>query len=69
VAKYYNSEGKAINDNGVTPNVIEAAGSETASLDEDGTPDEPAHFGDKDDRQLRKAIDILKQQNVPGKAA
>ena len=69
VAKYYNLDGKAISDNGVTPNVIESAGSETASLDDDGTPDEPAHFGDKDDRQLRKAIEILKQENVPAKAA
>ncbi len=69
VAKYYGLDGKAINDNGVTPNVIESAGSETASLDDENGPEEPEHFGDKDDRQLRKAIEILKQEHAPANAA
>lgn len=69
VAKYYGLDGKAINGNGVTPNVIEQGGTETASLDEENNPEEPEHFGDKDDLQLRKALDLLKQQNAPAKAA
>jgi carboxyl-terminal processing protease len=69
VAKYYGSDGKAINDNGVMPNVIESSGSETASLDEENGPQGPEHFGDKDDRQLRKALEILKQEPAPAKAA
>jgi len=69
VAKYYRSDGKPINDNGVTPSVVEPSGSETANLDEENTPQVPEHFGDKDDRQLRKALEILKQEPAPAKAA
>jgi len=69
VAKYYRLDGKAINDNGVTPSVVEVAGSDTTSVDDDNTSQEPSNFGDKDDRQLRKALDILKQENAPAKAA
>lgn len=69
VAKYYGADGKAINDNGVMPNVIEPSGSETASLDEENSPQGPERFGDKDDRQLRKALEILKQETAPAKAA
>jgi carboxyl-terminal processing protease len=69
VAKYYGSDGKSINENGVTPNVIEPSGSETANLDEENAPQVPEHFGDKDDRQLRKALEILKQEPAPAKAA
>lgn len=68
VAKYYGLDGKTIIDNGVTPNVIEQGG-EAASLEDDNTPNEPEHFGDKDDPQLRKALEILKQKNAPAKAA
>lgn len=69
VAKYYGPDGKAIHDNGVTPSVVETGGGETASLDDDNTPDEPEHFGEKDDQQLRKALEILKQKYSPAKAA
>ncbi|MHB8655460.1 MAG: S41 family peptidase [Terriglobia bacterium] len=69
VAKYYGSDGKAIIDNGVTPNVIESSRSESASLDEDNSSQGSEHFGDKDDRQLRKAIEVLKQAPAPAKAA
>ncbi|HEV2350363.1 MAG TPA: S41 family peptidase [Terriglobia bacterium] len=69
VAKYYSLDGKAINDHGVTPSVVEMAGSETTSVDDENSTQEPANFGDKDDRQLRKALDILKQKNAPAKAA
>lgn len=69
VAKYYGLDGKTIIDNGVTPNVIEQGGGETANLEDENTPNEPEHFGDKDDPQLRKALEILKQKNAPAKAA
>jgi carboxyl-terminal processing protease len=69
VAKYYRLDGKTINENGVTPSVVEVAGADTTSVDEDNTSQEPSNFGDKDDRQLRKALDILKQENAPAKAA
>jgi len=69
VAKYYGPDGKAIQDNGVTPSVVESGTGETASLDDEGEPTEPERFGGKDDLQLRKAIEILKQQYPPAKAA
>lgn len=69
VAKYYGPDGKAIHENGVTPSVIEPAGRETASVDEENEPDEPEHFGGKDDRQLRKAIEILSHPSSLAKAA
>jgi len=69
VAKYYGSDGKAISDNGVTPSVIESEGSDTASVDEESSPEQPAQFGDKNDRQLHKAIEVLKQASAPAKAA
>jgi len=70
VAKYYGPDGKAISDNGVTPSVIQPAGQETASLDDDESEQEvPEQFGGKDDLQLNKAIEILKQGSAPAKAA
>lgn len=69
VAKYYGLDGKPINDNGVAPSVVEMAGSETTSVDDETGQQEPSNFGDKDDRQLRKALDVLKQENAPAKAA
>ncbi len=68
VAKYYGLDGKPIQDNGVTPNVIQLPRSQTASLDDAGEPEETEHFGDKDDQQLRRAIEVLKQR-TPAKAA
>ncbi len=61
VAKYYGPDGKAIQDNGVTPTVVEGPGEEAASLDDD-EPTEPEHFGDRDDQQLRKAIEVLREK-------
>ena len=69
VAKYYGPDGKAIQDNGVTPSVVEASGEETASVEDETELTEPEHFGDKDDQQLRKAIEILKQKSSLAKAA
>jgi len=68
VAKYYGPDGKAINDNGVTPSVIQPAGSTTGDDAEDETQP-PERFGDKDDLQLRKAIEILTQSLPLAKAA
>jgi carboxyl-terminal processing protease len=67
VAKYYGPDGKAIQDNGVTPSVLSPSGDETA--DEEVSPELPEHFGESDDQQLRKAIEILKQKYAPAKAA
>jgi carboxyl-terminal processing protease len=69
IAKYYGLDGKAINDNGVAPSVVEQVVNETAGADDGTETQEPDHFGDKDDLQLRKAIEILKQGNAPAKAA
>ena len=69
VAKYYGSDGKAISENGVTPSVVQPAGAEADSADEDSQPEGPEQFGGKDDLQLHKAIEILGQSAAPAKAA
>jgi len=69
VAKYYAPDGKAIHDNGVTPSVVQAPNAETANADEESETEEPEHFGGKDDLQLQKAIEILKQPPAAAKAA
>lgn len=69
VAKYYGGDGKAIHDNGVTPSVTQAAGEGVSGLDDDDEGTEPEHFGDSDDPQLRKAIEVLKQKFAVAKAA
>ena len=68
VAKYFGPDGKAINENGVTPSVIQPASTD-ADADEDNQPEEPEHFGGKDDLQLQKAIQVLEQGAAPAKAA
>jgi carboxyl-terminal processing protease len=69
VAKYYGPDGKTIQDNGVAPTVVQPAEAETASLDDDTEQAGPDHFGDKDDLQLQKAIETLKQKYSVAKAA
>jgi carboxyl-terminal processing protease len=70
VAKYYGFDGKPIVGNGITPNVVAQSTADTASMDDDGNaPEEPEHLGGKDDLQLQKALEILKQQNAGAKAA
>jgi carboxyl-terminal processing protease len=70
VAKYYGPDGRPIHDNGVTPSVIQSAGREIASADDEENEQEtPEQFGGKDDLQLQKAIEILKQGSAPAKAA
>jgi carboxyl-terminal processing protease len=66
IAKYYGPNGKTIQDNGITPNVIQPAqGTLTASADnpddEDSAPQSPEQLGGKNDAQLQKALEILKQ--------
>src|SRR5215469_13183833 len=64
VAKYYSPDGKAIQDNGVKPDVMypppDQAGAEEV---------QPDQYGSKDDQQLQKAIQVLKQKSEPAKAA
>jgi carboxyl-terminal processing protease len=70
VAKYYRYDGKAIIDNGIVPSVIQTASNESASLDDDSDSlEEPEHPGGKDDLQLNKALEIVKQAPAPAKAA
>lgn len=69
VAKYYRYDGKSIIDNGIVPSVIQTAGEGSSSPDEEDSLEEPREFGGKDDLQLHKALDILKQESVPAKAA
>jgi carboxyl-terminal processing protease len=67
VAKYYGNDGKPINDNGITPSVVQPARGDAESAEEESQQEEPA-FGSKDDLQLRKAIEVL-SQGTPAKAA
>jgi carboxyl-terminal processing protease len=69
VAKYYTPDGKVINDNGVTPSVVQTVGNDVTTLDDENAPDEPAHFGEKDDQQFRKAIEVLDKSMAAGRAA
>ncbi len=69
VAKYYGADGKTINDNGVTPSVVQPAYRDTDSVDEENQTQGPEQFGGKDDLQLRKAIEVLDQEHGIAKAA
>jgi carboxyl-terminal processing protease len=69
VAKYYGSDGKAINDNGVTPSVIQGAGATSADSEGEEEMQNPEHFGGKDDLQLRRAIEVLSHSSTAAKAA
>jgi len=69
VAKYYGADGKAINDNGVTPSVIQSAGTTPADIEGEEETLNPEHFGGKDDLQLLKAIEVLAHASSLAKAA
>jgi carboxyl-terminal processing protease len=69
VAKYYGPDGKAINDNGVTPSVVQTSSVSSADSSGEDESETPEHFGGKDDLQLRKAIEILTHPSEPAKAA
>jgi len=68
VAKYYGPDGKAIEDHGVTPNVLFPAPGQELTLN-GGAVVAPNQYGTKDDIQLQRAIDVLKQEYSPSKAA
>ena len=59
VAKYYGPDGKAIEQNGVTPNILAPAPGEVVA--NGGEMVQPKQFGTKDDFQLQRAIDALKE--------
>ncbi len=63
VAKYYRLDGKAISDHGVAPSVVQAPNFSQAGL-EDNDLEEPTQFGGKNDVQLQKALEVLKQQTT-----
>jgi len=63
VAKYYTSNGKVIQDTGITPNILVASNDEIVAIseDEDGNAtEEPQKAQPKEDEQLRRAIEVLK---------
>jgi carboxyl-terminal processing protease len=63
VAKYYTSNGKIIQDTGITPNIPVASNDEIVAVsdDDDSNPtDEPPKAQPKEDEQLRRAIEVLK---------
>ncbi len=63
VGKYYTSNGKVIQDTGITPNIPVASNDEIVAVsdDDDSNPtDEPQKAQPKEDEQLRRAIEVLK---------
>ena len=67
VAKYYTPKGKVIQETGITPNIEVASADDLAVLpdDEDGsTPstEEPQKTAPKEDEQLQRAIEVLKNK-------
>jgi carboxyl-terminal processing protease len=66
VAKYYTPDGKPIPGNGITPNVMQAAESEAATVSGETTTPK---FGGPNDKQLQKALQILNEKAVSEKAA
>ena len=68
VAKYYRFDGKTIIDNGIVPSVVQTASNDTGSLGDDSDSlEEPGNPGNKDDLQLKKALEVLKQGSAPVK--
>jgi carboxyl-terminal processing protease len=66
VAKYYTPNGKIIQDTGITPNILVASTEDivTISDDDDNTTTEetPKATQPKEDEQLRRAIEVLKNK-------
>jgi carboxyl-terminal processing protease len=64
IAKYYTPKGKAIQENGITPNVLVANTDDQIVLpddDDSNTPEEPQKVQPKEDDQLHRAIEVLKK--------
>ena len=68
VAKYYGPDGKAIENHGVTPNIMVPGLGQEMTLN-GGELVGPDQYGTKADIQLQRAIDALKQRYSPSKAA
>lgn len=64
VAKYYTPKGKAIQENGITPNIEVASTDDAAVLPDDddssGSTEEPQKAAPKEDEQLQRALEVLK---------
>ncbi len=63
VAKYYTPNGKIIQDTGIAPNVLVASSDDAVAISDDDdstTTPEPQKPQQKEDEQLRKAIEVLK---------
>ena len=69
IAKYYTPQGKAIQDTAITPNILVADKDDTDGLPDDedtAAPQQqqPQPKAPQEDQQLRRAIDVLKQQKA-----
>ena len=66
VAKYYTPKGKAIQENGITPNIEVASTDDIAVLPDDddsgGNTEEPQKTTPKQDEQLQRALEVLKSR-------
>lgn len=66
-AKFYTPGGKAIQDTAVTPNIMVSNDDELALLDDDTTPEttpQTAPPKPKDDKQLQRAVEVLKSRKA-----
>ena len=66
VAKYYTPNGKVIQENGITPNIQVAATDDLIPVSDDednpGSTEEPQKTQPKEDEQLNRAIEVLKNK-------
>ena len=66
IAKYYTPNGKVIQENGITPNIQVASADDLLPVSEDednpGSTEEPQKTQPKDDEQLHRAIEVLKNK-------
>jgi carboxyl-terminal processing protease len=65
VAKYYTPSGKAIQDTAITPNILVATDDETVLPDEEEAtppPEQTKKPAPKEDEQLKRAVEVLKNR-------
>jgi carboxyl-terminal processing protease len=66
IAKYYTPKGKVIQETGITPNIQVASADDIVAVSDDddtsSAPDEPQKTQPKEDEQLRRAIEVLKNK-------
>jgi len=67
VAKYYSPSGKQLQESGVTPNVVVEEEREIVPLPEPGQAPTPS--APKEDAPLKRAIEVLSQQQAQPQAA